>query len=451
MKRTWGTLLASAVAASALTIPLPASAASADRAAPRTVDVRFGETVEAAPDQAVRLAFAGRRGQLVTLSTSVGGEEYPRNCESIVLSRGASSVVQEAPGFWRLPATGSYRLDYLQSCEDYNDKYGGSYTSRIALARVVVGRPGDPLTDLFRDRDTPVIRAVSVRLGRRPLLLTDAFVVPARQRTPAAENLFQRWCSATVLAAGKTSVDRGGQACGFRPRRGERYLVFGDKDTRVETIRTSRARLDGPALPVGDEPQEIRVSGDAGDVVYLETSGLRLAAPAGGGADVWLAGASGREITPLQRTGGHTGTSWLLPATGAYRLYVTHHVAGSRASVRMRSARVVEGTVGADFTVPAGRRWTLAEVDGGADTAYTGTVVATDAMAAGWQVRLVSSYRQGYSYRVDEVGGWIPRVLPLRGVLVKPGSAQRGPGSVTVRLEVCPRDPTHGDPVCPTG
>jgi len=232
MKRILGTLLACVAATSALSAP---SATAVTSQEPASYDVGFGEIVVVPSGEAATLEFEGRRGQLVALRTSVGSEEDPKDCESIVLNRRGRTVAQKSPGLWRLPATGSYRVDYTQTCEDPYDKYGSTYDSRLSLAKVVVGRLGDALRHGVRS-EAATIRAVSVRLGDRPLLLDEAYVVPAR--TPADDqNLRQSWCSTTRVVAGEKPVTPGGDDCTFRARAGARYLVFGTKDSAVRLGR----------------------------------------------------------------------------------------------------------------------------------------------------------------------------------------------------------------------
>lgn len=228
MNRILGTLLACVAATSALSTP---SATAVPSQEPTSYDVGFGEIVVVPSGEAATLTFEGRRGQLVALRTSVGSEEDPKDCESIVLNRRGRAVTQTSPGLWRLPATGSYRVDYVQDCQDPYDKYGSEYDSRVWLVKVIVGRLGDALRHGVRS-EAPTVRAVSVRLGDRPLLLDDAYVVPAR--TPADDqNLTQSWCSTSRVVAGEKPVTPGGDDCAFRARAGARYLVFGTKDSSV--------------------------------------------------------------------------------------------------------------------------------------------------------------------------------------------------------------------------
>lgn len=232
MMRNLGMLLAGVIAATALSAPVATSATAVTAETPTTLDVRFGETVESPPGDATRLDFDGRRGQLVTLRTSVSQDELPRDCESIVLRKRGARVVQHAPGLWRLPATGTYRIAYTQTCTDVNDKYGGTYVSRLTLATVLVGRFGDALRH-GTDREAATVRAISVRLGERPLLLTHAYVVPAGATTTKAQNSYQSYCATDRLHAGRRPTTGSGARCSFRAREGARYLVFGDKDSRV--------------------------------------------------------------------------------------------------------------------------------------------------------------------------------------------------------------------------
>ena len=231
MKRILATMLAGVVVTSALSTTVATSASAAAPDQDRRVGVRFGQTVTSASGEAVRLVFRGRRGQLVTLRTTVSQDEYPDRCESIVLRKGGHRVVQHAPGLWRLRSTGKFRLDYTQDCKDPYDKYGSEYDSHLTLARVVVGRRGDAVRH-GTDRDAALVRAVKVRLGKRPLRLSEAYVVPAHRRTKDAQNAYQPYCATHRLVAGRTP-SQDGTACSFRARKGDRYLVFGGTETRI--------------------------------------------------------------------------------------------------------------------------------------------------------------------------------------------------------------------------
>ncbi|MCF6377818.1 hypothetical protein L2K70_09390 [Nocardioides KLBMP 9356] len=227
MKRILGTLLACVAATTALSAPMSSTAVAPEEKA--SYFVGFGEVVVVPSGEAATLSFEGRRGQLVALRTSVGTDEYPKDCESIVLTRRGTEIDQVWPGLWRLPATGSYRVDYAHECRDVYK--GFAYDSDISLAKVVVGRLGDALRHGVRS-DAATIRAISVRLGDRPLVLSEAHVVRAR-KPATTENARQSWCFATRVVAGKPPVSYGGDECSFRARAGQRYLVFGDKDSTV--------------------------------------------------------------------------------------------------------------------------------------------------------------------------------------------------------------------------
>lgn len=451
-----GALLASATAAAASLIVMPPSTASVMQPAPARVAVEFGETVrQGHPDESLQLAFTGRRGQLVALQTEVG-EGSPSGCESVALRRGGTKIAQSVAHVWRLPADGSYLLDYSQTCVDPFSKYPDRLIASVVLSRVAVtpARLGERLR-LGVGR--AVIRAASVLLADRPILFTGASVVPASalRTTDDAAERFQGDCNPTTLSAGQVPAteDESEYRCDFRARAGDRYLVFGDDSTRVESYAVARAVLDGRPVPIGDAPRQITFSGRAGDVVYHESRRVRLATRPGDG--VWLITTrDGFRVAPLERAaGGIVDQAWVLPRTGTYRLRMANHVARSNASVRLRTARLTEIPVGQDVVLPVVEdRWVFAVAVPSENSAYEGIVRATSRLAEGWGARLMSgsgTWSNGGPAPLREIGAPTGPVFALNGVLLKPGAGQRGTGSVTLRLNACPYDPAAGALACP--
>ena len=458
MNKLLGCLLACASIATAGTAFAVSPASPAVATVPRQVAVDFGDIVQQGfPDESLQLAFAGRRGQLIALQTDVY-EDSPQGCESVELRRGDEEIVQTAAHVWRLPSDGRYEVDYSQTCINPFSNYADRLIVSAVLSRVAV-TPARVGERLHLGMGRAVIRAASVRLGERPVLFSGASVLPASALRTTVDRAvrLRRDCFPETLSPDRVPAPEDrlyGGRCGFRARAGDRYLVFGDDATRVQPYAVSRGVLDGRSIPIGDDPHQIVFSGRAGDVVYHEWKHIRLAAESGDG--VWLVnGANSSRVDALQLSfrEGRLELAWVLPRTGTYQLRVARHVARPKASIRLRTARLTQIPIGEDVDVPVGPgRWTFAVVEAERNGALEGVVRATSHLVEGWQARLMSAtdghWSSGGPPPLREVGARTVPVFGLLGVLLKPGAGQRGTGSVRLRLNACPYDPSAGKLVC---
>lgn len=434
-----------------LLAPFAAVPASAHQEA--VVDAKFGDRVAVPAISAdlarVKVRLQGRAGQGLLIGDGVGDTDP--GCETAKLTGAGKTVPRGAMGTWIFPRSGTYVLDYRQSCRGSSS--GGAdflIDVTLELRRLVIhsGKVGQPLnTRLTRSTAhayrVPVPSGPGVRVVGG--LVGTVIVEAARMLDQPGRNQrnFNSMCRPRSLITGAQKL---GDDCGYRIRRSDDYIVIGGRRTTLKPYAAASANLDKAGASWRDDsPRLLRFSGKAGTFVSLDVSNLNLTSA--GYEDTRLQLRGGRGYIYPSANGhsayGHTYPErtyqelmWELPATGryAFELFGKRVRAAGKVTANVRTVKVVPLQLGVPTELTVGPdAWTYAQLPEVTET-FVGkiTVLSTSGdLAPGW--RVFGPTESDQSGPVTAVGEGVPFDTP-RGIVAMPG-AGGGTGAITVRLD----------------
>ena len=390
--------------------PSPSERASAAVTKSRTVDLGH-KPVRASSRDRVRLTFDGRKGRLVHLARWAGTETCGRR---VLKKANGATVKQWAPGYWRLPRTGTFTA-IGKPCRTQEK-------TRVKLQVRKVVRE-----DRLLEQET-----TTVGTNRRVTHLVP-FRIVAGQRAyidgPGVQALIHPDRTVTHVSPAQTFVPV--QDAAASPARSDvpsppgRYFVEVAPGARVE-LRVSVVRtavVDGaPVVVPAGQYAHLSFTGTAGQWVYAEITSATTGEAAYRnraynviqGVDYFL------PAVQVECPGGIVGSCQVvqLPADGTYAVSVPISEGDDLdVSVRVRSAvRAAPATVdgpAVTYTSASPGQWVVGDLpelprDESGGSGVTMAISNATGALGDWRVRAVSGYgpcRQGLDNECFNVHG----------------------------------------------
>ena len=334
----------------------------------RTVDLGH-EPVRASSRDRVRLTFDGRKGQLVHLARWADTE----TCGRRVLKKASGATVKQwAPGYWRLPRTGTFTA-IGKPCRAEKQRV------KLQVRKVVqhdMAVRGEVTTIGKRSGVThlvPVAVGTDERVGLVPSSPVVEVVGPDRRTTPGTD-------PAPVLREA-----------------GRHWVALEPRSTLETTLAVRRsAQVDGatialPRMGTASTTQEVAFTGTAGQWVYAELLDAAGRIATDTSRDIRVLRPDGTEVVDVALNGCNAvdvnrGCTlrgpWLLPATGSYTMTITADAPALEqpTTLRVRAAVVAPDLVldgpAVTYAATSPGQWVIGRYEWAAPSGSDGTPAA---------------------------------------------------------------------------